>query len=140
MAIWIPCLNISTTPITAMGCRQCLPLSVVQLKGKHCRKPRCRNGVVDMFRLCPILLTKVQNRFVQSEDKLHILLIYGIKQIDCCVYVLIVLKKFVSELKKLIMLFSSEETFFDITNRFIQQLSFIQSIQICLGWYTSHRF
>jgi hypothetical protein len=33
-----------------MGCRQCLPLSVVQLKGKHCRKPHCRNGVVDTFR------------------------------------------------------------------------------------------
>jgi hypothetical protein len=32
-----------------MGCRQCLPLSVVQLKGKHCRKPHCRNGVVDTF-------------------------------------------------------------------------------------------
>ena len=30
------CPNVSTTPITAMGCRQCLPLSVVQLKGKHC--------------------------------------------------------------------------------------------------------
>ena len=43
------CLNVSTTPITAMGCRQCLPLSVVQLKGKHCRKPHCRNGVVDSF-------------------------------------------------------------------------------------------
>ena len=43
--------NVSTTPITAMGCRQCLPLSVVQLKGKHCRKPHCRNGVVDTFRL-----------------------------------------------------------------------------------------
>ena len=24
-------------------------LSVVQLKGKHCRKPHCRNGVVDKF-------------------------------------------------------------------------------------------
>ena len=33
----------------AMGCRQCLPLSVVQLKGKHCRKPRYCNGVVDTF-------------------------------------------------------------------------------------------
>jgi hypothetical protein len=43
--------NVSTTPITAMGCRQCLPLSVVQLKGKHCRKPHCRNGVVDTFGL-----------------------------------------------------------------------------------------
>ena len=51
----IPCMldryspNVSTAPITAMGCRQCLPLSVVQLKGKHCRKPHCRNGVVDTF-------------------------------------------------------------------------------------------
>jgi hypothetical protein len=36
-----------TIPITTMGCRQCLPLSVVQLKGKHCRKPHWRNGVVD---------------------------------------------------------------------------------------------
>ena len=41
------CPNVSTTPITAMGCRQCLPISVVQLKGKHCRKPHCRNGDVD---------------------------------------------------------------------------------------------
>ena len=41
--------NVSTTPIMAMGCRQCLPLNVVQLKGKHCRKPHCRNGVEDMF-------------------------------------------------------------------------------------------
>ena len=44
-----PAQNVSTTPIKAMGCRQCLPLSVVQLKGKPCRKPRCRNGVVDTF-------------------------------------------------------------------------------------------
>ena len=34
-----------------MGNRQCLPLSVVQLKGKHCRKPHCRNGVVDTLGL-----------------------------------------------------------------------------------------
>ena len=27
-----------------MGCRQCLPLSDVQLKGKHCPKPHCCNG------------------------------------------------------------------------------------------------
>ena len=39
--------NISTTPITVMGCRQCLPLSLVQLKGKHCRKLHCRYGVVE---------------------------------------------------------------------------------------------
>ena len=48
----LQCPNVSTTPIMAMGCRQCLPLSVVQLKGKHCRKPHCRNGVVDTFGLC----------------------------------------------------------------------------------------
>ena len=45
--------NVSTTPITAMGCRQCLPLSVVQLKGKHYRKPHCRNGVVDTYGQSP---------------------------------------------------------------------------------------
>ena len=37
------CTKVSTTPITAMGCRQILPLSVVQLKGKHCRKPKLVN-------------------------------------------------------------------------------------------------
>ena len=41
--------NVSTTTITAMGCQQSLSLSVVQLKGKHCHKPHCRNGVVDTF-------------------------------------------------------------------------------------------
>ena len=40
------CSNVSTTPITAMGCWQYLPLSVVQLKGKHCMKLHCRKGVV----------------------------------------------------------------------------------------------
>jgi hypothetical protein len=32
-----------------MGCWQCLPLGVVQLKAKHCQKPHCRNEVVDRF-------------------------------------------------------------------------------------------
>jgi hypothetical protein len=41
--------KVSTPPIMAIGCWQCLPLSVVQLKGKHCRKSHCRDGVVDMF-------------------------------------------------------------------------------------------
>ena len=31
-----------------------LALSVVQLKGKHCRKPHCPNGVVDMLGRAPI--------------------------------------------------------------------------------------
>ena len=45
--------NVSTTPITAMGCQQCLPLSIVHLKGKHCQKPHCCNGVVDTFGQLP---------------------------------------------------------------------------------------
>ena len=43
------CPNVSTTHIKAMGCLQCLPLSVVQLKGKHCPKPHYHNGVVYTF-------------------------------------------------------------------------------------------
>ena len=39
------CSNLSTTPITAMGCQQCLPLIVVQLKGKHYPKKHCRIAV-----------------------------------------------------------------------------------------------
>ena len=37
----------------------CLPLSVVQLKGIHCRKPHCGNGVVDMFGLGVLVLLKM---------------------------------------------------------------------------------
>ena len=47
--IWQYCPNVSTTPITAMWSRQCLPLSVVHLKGKHCQKAHCRSGVADTF-------------------------------------------------------------------------------------------
>ena len=41
--------KVSTTAIKAMGCRQLLPLSITQVKVNHCRKPHCRNGVVDRF-------------------------------------------------------------------------------------------
>ena len=41
-------------PITAMGCRQCLPLNVVQLKGKRCQKLHCRN---ELFERCVLKLT-----------------------------------------------------------------------------------
>ena len=44
--------NVSTTPITAIRCRQCLSLGFVQLKGKHCQKTHCRNGVVGTFQRC----------------------------------------------------------------------------------------
>ena len=46
----VHCPNVSTSPITAMVCKQCLSLSVVQLKGKHYQKTHCRNGVVHTFR------------------------------------------------------------------------------------------
>ena len=66
--------NISTTPITAMGRWQFLPLSVVQLKGKLCRKPHCRNGVVDMFapglRDILSLLEKSYGRYTIHETSL----------------------------------------------------------------------
>ena len=50
----LQCSNVSTTPVTATGCQQCLLLSVVQLKDKHCRKPHCRNGVVGTFEQCHV--------------------------------------------------------------------------------------
>ena len=52
--------------ITAMGCRQCLSLSVVQLKGKHCRKPHCRNGVVGTFGQCPIEFAHFEKKCPQE--------------------------------------------------------------------------
>ena len=39
------CPNVFTIPIMAMGCRQCLPFSVVQLKGKHCQKTIAVNPI-----------------------------------------------------------------------------------------------
>ena len=63
------CPNVSTTPIMAMGCRQCLPFSVVQLKGKHCRKPQCRNGVVDTFEHCPYDYDKKNKIQIQSFSR-----------------------------------------------------------------------
>ena len=74
--------NVSTTPITAMGCRQCLSLSVVQLKGKHCRKPHCRNGVVDTFRQrlfsWPIslklynVILRIARNFLETRENINI--------------------------------------------------------------------
>ena len=47
-ALWMK-QNVSTTPIMAMGCRQCLHISIVQLKGKHCWHCIAIMGVVDTF-------------------------------------------------------------------------------------------
>ena len=74
------------TPIRAMGCWQCLPLSVVLLKGKHCRKPHCRNGVVDRFWLClllmlfinqPLFLEKKTNKPLYPDSKYLFGFIFG---------------------------------------------------------------
>ena len=62
--------NISATPITAMGCRQCLHLTVVQLKGKHCRKPHCRNRVVDTLGHCGHQNSFKMPKFVFSKKTL----------------------------------------------------------------------
>ena len=61
--------NISTTPITAIGCWQCLPHSVVQLKGKHCRKSHCCNGVVDTFGQCIGVLNVNFNSCISIVNK-----------------------------------------------------------------------
>ena len=40
-------------PLRQWGGVNGLPLSAVQLKVKHCRKPHNRNGLVDRFGHCP---------------------------------------------------------------------------------------
>ena len=57
------CLNVSTTPIAAIGCWQGLPLSVVQLRGKH-----CRNGDIDMFGLWCLEAHFTINRLFEGEN------------------------------------------------------------------------
>ena len=59
---------VSTTPFMATGCRQCLPLSVVQLKGKHCQNTHCRNGVKEYVqgRWNKIFLTPTYFEFGKS--------------------------------------------------------------------------
>ena len=44
LELGFPCPNVSTTLIRQWGTGN-VPLCVVQLKGKPCRKPHCRNGV-----------------------------------------------------------------------------------------------
>ena len=43
--------------------------SVVQLKGKHCRRPNCRNGVVDTFEHCPYDYDKKNKIQIQSFSR-----------------------------------------------------------------------
>ena len=62
-----------------MGCWQCLPLIVVQLKGKHCRKPHCRNGVVGTFELYVNTLCSL-NRY-EHLDQTLIEVIYEMKNV-----------------------------------------------------------
>ena len=48
MKVNTPSLNVSTTPITAMGYQQFLSLSVVQLKGKLCLLNIAENPIAVM--------------------------------------------------------------------------------------------
>ena len=50
------CPNLSTTPITAIGYKQCLTLSVVQLKSEHYRNPHSLKQ--------PIIVATVKNGFL----------------------------------------------------------------------------
>ena len=77
------CLNVSTTTTMAMGCWQCLPLSVVQLKGKHCRKPHCRNGVVDTFGKSHLLQ---RNRQTEINISIHTYCLFTSKEFDSRLY------------------------------------------------------
>ena len=47
--------------VPAMFSKHCLPLSVVELKGDHCQKPHCRNGVVDTLGLYVVQNTQHGN-------------------------------------------------------------------------------
>ena len=63
-----PCRNIPNTPITAIKCRQCLPLSVVQLKGKHCQKSHCGIGVVvDTYGPCVLKFRTICLNLLKSD-------------------------------------------------------------------------
>ena len=55
---------------TAMGCRQCLPLSDIQLKGKHCRKPNCHNGGVECRYVAAQICSNLTSAFNLKTDGL----------------------------------------------------------------------
>ena len=76
--------NVSTTPIMAMGCQQCLPLSVVQLKGKHCPKPHCCNGVVDTLGKSVISRSGYQALDRQSSELRRLVERYKKAFLFCC--------------------------------------------------------
>ena len=64
----MPCLNVFTTPVTGMGCQQRLPLCVVQLKGKHYRKPHCHSGIVGTFELRMSEYTNLYSQFSKHNN------------------------------------------------------------------------
>ena len=59
---------------------QCLPLTVVQLKGKHCRKPHCHNGVVDMFGPCLFAACKSTGHVVSNVTWIN----FALSKFKCC--------------------------------------------------------
>ena len=67
-----------------MGCRQCLPLIVVQLKGKHCPKPHCCNGVVDTLGKSVISRSGYQALDRQSSELRRLVERYKKAFLFCC--------------------------------------------------------
>ena len=47
----------------------CLPLSVFQLKGKHCQKTHCRDGVVDTFGPCLLSINVLRGHSITKWTK-----------------------------------------------------------------------
>ena len=56
-------LKACASPITALGCHQCLSLCVVQLKCKHCRRPIPVMGLAHAFQHCQLTL------FIGKQNK-----------------------------------------------------------------------
>ena len=64
----------------AMGCQQCLLLSIVQMEGKYCRKPHCHLGIVCYLLLQLNTLKKLrffyENYFLNKSNSFLILTYY----------------------------------------------------------------
>ena len=56
--------NVSTTPIMAIGCWQCLPLSDIQLKGKHCHIGSSQVTMMQIMYLLLALLSHIHSIYL----------------------------------------------------------------------------
>ena len=65
-----PSWNACATPITGMGCRQCLPFSWTTLRGKHCQYPIALVWFAHAFRPRPASEDCVNLYFFANLQKL----------------------------------------------------------------------